>query len=148
MGRVHLPLPSGIQSVRAARSSVWATITSARWLFVVVIVMSVLLGSWLMDCLIACLLLGVLVAVFLRAAAKAVCGGANVLHVDIAFGVQRAQQAFEGCERFGDVARLFGLGVGLVHHLDVEVKARLLQVGQRPAGDLPVGGVDKRDAHA
>ncbi|MNL51817.1 hypothetical protein D3C87_1749470 [compost metagenome] len=61
--------------------------------------------------------------------------------------MQRAQQDLEGFKRLGDVAGLLGLGVGLVHHLDVEIEARLFEVCQRPAGDVPVGRVHKGDDH-
>src|SRR5262245_36803555 len=80
---------------------------------------------------------GLLVPVLLRLATVAVGRAARVDHVDVRNLVQVRPDLRHGRVHLAQVARLLGLGVGLVGDADVEVKGRLAQRGQRLAADEP-----------
>ncbi|MCY1376889.1 hypothetical protein D9M69_644160 [compost metagenome] len=62
--------------------------------------------------------------------------------MDVRDLVQVGPQPRHGRVHLAQVARLFGLGVGLVGHADVQVEGRLAELGQRLAADEPTVGGD------
>ncbi len=85
---------------------------------------------------------GLLVPILLRPAAVAVGSGAGIDQVHVRHLVQVLPESPPWpSKHLAQVARLLGLGVGLVGDADVEVEGRLPELGERLAADEPgVGG--------
>src|SRR4051812_45766182 len=83
------------------------------------------------------------IPVLLRISAITIRCSLYVLHMDIAFLMQVSQYPREAFESFPDIKRLFILGVGFVRDLDIEVKAVLLLLAEKPTADHPAIVIDE-----